>query len=294
MGTITSMTGFGMGEVEEEGVRVRVELRSVNSRFCDIQVRRPSNLSDLESPVRERLQQRVARGKVTASLTWEEGTESRVLPKLDVDAAHSYVRELEELRDLFSLQGKADLSLLAGLPGLFKVETDRLDPAEVRRLVLLALDRALDQFDEMRATEGKALAKDLSARLENVDEKLKQINELAEENRSQTQNRLREKIEALLQPGEVDETRLAMEVAMICERSDITEEIVRFRSHNDQFLATLRKGGDVGRRLNFLLQEINREANTINSKASEADIVHLVVDIKEEVERLREQVQNLA
>ena len=146
----------------------------------------------------------------------------------------------------------------------------------------------------MRRSEGAALVADLRARVELIEERLKQIATWAAEARQRLQAQLRQRVEALLRPGEVPEERLALEVVLLAERSDIAEEVVRFHSHNAQFMATLEKGGEVGRRLNFLLQEQNREANTISSKASESQIVHLAVEIKEEVERLREQVQNLA
>ena len=291
---ITSMTGFGSGERECEGVRVRVELRSVNSRFLDIQVRRSANLQEFEAKVRERLQQRVGRGKLMATLTWEEGEEKRGLPRLDEEVAGAYFTELQQLQELYGLSDGADLPMMAGLPGIFKTDSDAFPFEEAQTLILEAVDLALDELEQMRASEGAALEKDLRMRLDEIGQRLDRIAEVADNTREQARRRLREKIDGLLQPGEIGEERLALEVALICERADITEEIVRFRSHNSQFVETLDRGGDVGRRLNFLLQEIGREANTISSKASEAEIIHLVVDIKEEIERLREQVQNLA
>ncbi len=291
---VTSMTGFGSSAVEEQGVRVRVELRSVNSRFSDIQVRRPPSLQEFEPGIRERLQSRVARGKLTATVDLEESLEGSGLPRLDEEVARRYLVELQRLQGLCGLEGKADLNLLVGLPGLFKAETVELEREEMEKLVFQAVDQALDEFEHMRAEEGRMLAADLQARVGKLEKNLGRIQEMAAQTREQTRTRLREKIEALLAPGEVDEDRLVMEVALIAERSDITEEIVRFHSHNAQFIAALEKGEEVGRRLNFLLQEIHREANTISSKAAESEIIHLVVEIKEEVERLREQVQNLA
>jgi uncharacterized protein (TIGR00255 family) len=160
--------------------------------------------------------------------------------------------------------------------------------------MLAALDEALADMVAMRTKEGQALAEDLRRRVEAIEVHLEQIAALVPKTREQIQNRLREKVAALLEPGAIHEDRLAMEVALIAERSDITEEIVRFRSHNVQFFEALDKGGEVGKRFNFLLQEMNREANTISSKSSDSHIIHRVVEIKEDVERLREQVQNLA
>ena len=291
---ISSMTGFGSGEAEGEGVRVRVELRSVNSRFGDIQVRRPAHLQGFEACIRERLQSRIARGKVTATIEWEERAESSDLPCLDEEVARRYMDELQRLQEIYGLDGKAGLDLVAGLPGLFKTESVEFESEATEKLILQAVDQALDEFENMREQEGRALTEDLTARVNQLEENLQRIEAMAARAREQVHTRLREKVEALLQPGEMDEDRLAMEIVLLAERSDITEEIVRFHSHNVQFLGTLEKGGEVGRRLNFLLQEMHREANTISSKASDSEMIHLVVEIKEEVERLREQVQNLA
>jgi uncharacterized protein (TIGR00255 family) len=291
---IASMTGFGSGAAERPGLAARVEVRSVNSRFGEIQLRCPSRLQLLEAPLRERVAGRVARGKVSVVVEWEEQGAAALLPTLDEEIALNYLRELERLRQLGGLGGAPDLALVAGLPGVFKVASAAEAPPEAEELVFAALDQALDSFDQMRRSEGAALAADLRARIGAIEARLAQIAARAAQARERLQAQLREKVEGLLRPGEIPEERLALEVVLLAERSDIAEEVVRFRSHNAQFLAALDKGGEVGRRLNFLLQEQNREANTISSKASEAQIVHLAVEIKEEVERLREQVQNLA
>lgn len=291
---IFSMTGFGGGTAEAPGLAARAEVRAVNSRFCEIQLRCPSRLQALEAQLRERVASRVTRGKVSVIVEWEEQGATAVLPTLDEETARNYLRELERLRQLGELSGKADLALVASLPGVFKVAPAAEVAPEAEELVLKALDVALEGFDQMRRSEGAALVADLRARVELIEERLKQIATWAAEARQRLQAQLRQRVEALLRPGEVPEERLALEVVLLAERSDIAEEVVRFHSHNAQFMATLEKGGEVGRRLNFLLQEQNREANTISSKASESQIVHLAVEIKEEVERLREQVQNLA
>ena len=192
------------------------------------------------------------------------------------------------------VHGDVELAVLMRLPGVFRSGTDDGDDDENGALLQAAIGQALDDFLAMCQSEGAALAADLRSRIAKVEGLLSQIEARVPEARQQVQNRLRERIEELLNPGEVDESRLAMEIALIAERSDIMEEIVRFHSHNGQFLEALEKGGEVGRRFNFLLQEMNREANTISSKAANTPIVHAALEIKEEVERLREQVQNLA
>lgn len=293
MAAVTSMTGYGSGLAEADGFSARVELRSVNSRFCEVQVRCPQKLPELERSVRERIQKQINRGKINATIDLQEEQGSASLPQLDEEAASNYLAQLQKLKQLGGVDGKVELQLIIGLPGIFKTEGETR-PVDLEELVNIAVDEALDGLIAMRVEEGEALARDLRSRVSSIDRNLDAIRSAAATMREQIQARLRERVDGLLQPGEVDENRLAMEVVLIAERSDIMEEIVRFESHNRQFLATLDKGVEVGRRLNFLLQEINREANTISSKSSDIGVTHIVVEIKEEVERLREQVQNLA
>jgi uncharacterized protein (TIGR00255 family) len=288
------MTGFGGGAAEGQGVRLGVELRSVNSRYLDIQVRCPSNLQSFEQLIRERVQAQLSRGKVSVNFSWTEEAQQKTLPTLDEEVASGYLTQLQRLAELSQSDTQVDLALLARLPGVFSFAAAEPENDEAKELIQAALDEALVEMVAMRTKEGQALADDLRRRVEAVEAHLEHIAALVPRTREQIQNRLREKVAVLLEPGAIHEDRLAMEVALIAERSDITEEIVRFRSHNAQFFAALDKGGEVGKRFNFLLQEMNREANTISSKSSDSDIIHRVVEIKEEVERLREQVQNLA
>jgi len=291
---IASMTGFGAATAEGTGVRVRVVLRSVNGRFLDLQVRCPSSLQEFEPRIKERIQSRITRGKVTGSIEWEEDVDRGATPVLNEDAAQAYLPQLARLAKLADLEDKPALELLARLPGVFRTESVSPDPAEAERLVLEAVDGAVGELEAMRRTEGQTLARDLRARIAALDGYLSDIESMTGEIQERIRLRLREKVDNLLRPGEVNEDRLAMEVVLLAERSDITEEIVRFRSHNAQFLEALDAGGEVGRRLNFLLQEMHREVNTITSKASQSDLIHRAVEVKEEVERLREQIQNLA
>lgn len=293
MGQITSMTGFGSGSAEVEGVRVRAVLRSVNGRFLDLSLRNSSALQELEPRIRERVQSKLSRGKVTGTIEVEETAERSGLPELNVEVASQYVQELTRLAELGNT-GPVSLEVLARMPGLFRSEAPTPDPEQVEALVLQAVDAALTDMIEMRTSEGNALVIDLRARLNLLSDLTDKIEGIAAGGREDVRRRLRERVDALLQPGEVNEERLATEVVLIAERGDITEEIVRLRSHLEQFFEALDKGGEVGRRLNFLLQEMHREINTISSKSADSGIIHHAVDVKEEVERLREQVQNLA
>ena len=288
------MTGFGSGAAEGQGQQVVVELRSVNSRYLDIQIRSSANLQPFEQAIRERIQTSISRGKLSANISWTEEGQQTALPQLDAEVATAYVAQLQQLAKIAQADLDPDLGLLSRLPGIFRFESSEIEGEEVQILLFAALDQALSDLLAMRGSEGEALAADLRGRVDLIEKYLEEIAELVPHTREQIHNRLREKIAVLLEPGAIAEERLAMEVVLIAERSDITEEIVRFRSHNAQFTEALDNGGEVGRRFNFLLQEMNREANTISSKSSDPEIIHRVVEIKEEVERLREQVQNLA
>ena len=290
---ITSMTGFGSGKIQVEGALVRATVRTVNGRFLDVQVRCPSAIQELESRIRERVQQVLTRGKVSVSIEWE-AVGSGGEPVLNEVTAARYAADFQRLAEIAGIGGEVDIAGLARMPGVFSTDTAAFDAATAAEPVQSALDAALVECDAMRRSEGETLAADLRLRIAELDESNSTMERLADHAREQYLIRLRERVASLLEPGAIDEDRLAMEVVMLAERSDITEEIVRFRSHTAQFVESLDSGGDVGRRMNFLLQEMHREANTISSKASDTEIVHCVLGVKEGVERMREQVQNLA
>lgn len=291
---IYSMTGLGSGIVEGDHGRLAVTVRSVNSRFFDLQIRCPGRLAACENIVRQTVQDRLSRGKVTVHIDWEQTVAEASLPQLDEAVAQRYLDELERLSSLAGQEAKADIALVASMPGVFRSAETAVDLEAVQADLVVAVEAALVDYDQMRSAEGEALTRDLLARLDALDGLIDRVEAAGAAEREAMPKRLRAKIEELVRPGEVDPDRLAMEVALLAERGDITEEFVRFRSHNVQFRTALEKGGDVGKRLNFLLQEMNREANTIASKSTASDAVHLAVEIKEEVERLREQIQNLA
>lgn len=292
---IISMTGFGSGRAEGGAASVRATVRSLNGRFLDVQVRCPAPLRELESAVGERVQEVVSRGKVTVLVELEESpAPGDTGPVLDLETARRYVAGLKRLAEAEGFQPAISLGSVAAMPGVFRNDPVPLDTESAAPLVMSAVDEALRECDGMRKAEGQALARDLRARVASLQDLRREIETLAAGSREQHLSRLREKVAALLEPGAIDEDRLAMEVVMVAERSDIAEELVRFGSHTEQFAETLETGGDVGKRLNFLLQEMHREANTIGSKATATGIVHEVLAVKEEIERMREQVQNLA
>jgi len=289
---IKSMTGFGRGEAEREGVTVTVEAISVNNRFCDVAVRMPRSFSEMESKLAEKVRARIRRGRVNLSVTCKEAAVGEKALEVNVELARVYRDMLSELQKELDLDGSVDVHLIASLPDVFKYEPKEVASEHIWALVSEASDAALDALDEMRRAEGERLYDDFVERIGGLEELLHQIEESAPERVVRLRDRLREQVARLL-TEQVDEQRLAMEIALFAERSDVTEECVRFHSHDQQFLTALEAGEAVGRKLNFLLQEMNREANTIGAKANDATISHFVVAIKEEIEKLREQVQNV-
>ena len=212
---------------------------------------------------------------------------------LNMEVLHAYREGLEGLRAQIEDPGRIDPVRLAALPGVFEFRTDPPDLEAIWRALEPACRRAVEQCSAMRRLEGEKLAQDFVERIGRLDELVGKVEALAPERVNAVRQRIEEKLSEFLRPEQVDENRLLMEIALLAERSDVTEELVRFRSHNGQFLETIQRDEAVGRRLNFLLQEMLREANTIGSKAGDADIAHVVVGIKEELEKVKEQVQNI-
>ena len=294
---IRSMTGFGCASFQVGGIAFEVEVRSVNHRHLDLRVRLPRPLSVLEPAVRERAQSRISRGKVDVGVSVPEGAVSLQRIGIDRDAVREYARIAAELQESEGLAGPLSVDALLGLPGVARFAERELPPEDLEAGLLDAVGRAADALDEMRVGEGAALERDLLARLETVARLSHSIEARAGEVRDAARERLRKRAEQLkLETGILDEARLHQEIVIAAERLDITEEIVRLRSHADQFreiVATAGCGRPVGRRLDFLLQEFAREANTIGAKGSDSPVAHWVVELKTEIERMREQVQNV-
>jgi uncharacterized protein (TIGR00255 family) len=290
---IESMTGYGQGETEGDGVKVTVEVRSVNNRFLDQQIRLPRFLHPLESRVRETAGSFISRGKLNLSLTWEQMDEGAVSITVDLETARELRKLLEQLKTSLDLEGEVRLEHLMNFSEIFQQERQEWDPDRAWSPVEQAVRQAMEQLRKMRRKEGRQLEKDMVARLDHLEELLDEIESSYPDNVREIQKRLRERISELIEAPQVDEQRLAMEVAILAEKADITEECVRFRSHIKLFRQALEADGPVGRKLNFLLQELNREANTMTSKANDVTVAHRVVEIKEDIERIREQVQNV-
>ncbi|MDA0710444.1 MAG: YicC family protein [bacterium] len=290
---IASMTGFGKGIAEGNIGRVTVEVRSVNGRYGDVNVHMPRNLSALESRIKESVLLSISRGRVDVAVDIQGQQADLGVPILRKEVLRGYLEGIRTIQAEVGQTDAIDAVQLAGLSHLFTFETPTLDSELIWQTLEIALKTAIDGCLSMRIAEGGKLTSDFRDRINQLSGLISRVEELAPQRIDAVRQKLNDKLAQLLTPEQVDKNRLMMEIALLAERSDVTEECVRFRSHNEQYLNMLNSGEAVGRRLNFLLQEMLREANTIGSKAGDAEIAHIVVDIKEELEKLKEQVQNI-
>jgi len=292
---IRSMTGFGRAQLEVEGVSFSVELRTVNHRHLDLSVRLPRALAGLEAELRRALGARFARGKLDLVVSAPFGA-TKAEVELDRALADRYAEFARTLAAERGTSGELRAAELLALPGVARVLEHALDEQAVRPALVAAVERAAAAADAMRTAEGEALERELRARLGAVRELAEAVSARSGEVVAAARERLRKRAEPLREEsGIADEARLLQEIVLAAERMDVTEEVVRLASHVAQFEAALAAsaGAPVGRKLEFLLQEMGREANTIGSKAADAPIAHRVVDLKTELERMREQVLNV-
>jgi uncharacterized protein (TIGR00255 family) len=287
------MTGFGAGELTITAGRYVVEARSVNHRFLEVLVRLPRDLSPLEDRIRARVQQRVLRGRIEIAIIRENyGKRARTV-KVDVDLAKTFTAALNDLKQALELPGTADLSMMVGLPDLIKIEEQKEDLETCWLPISEGIGQALDRLVAMRETEGARLAQDLEQRLGRLSQRIDEVERRAPMVVKDYAARLMRRIGELVGTVPLDEGRVATEVAVFADRCDIAEEVTRFRSHLAQIRQTLDAEGAIGRTLEFIVQELGREANTMGSKANDLEIARAVIAIKGELESLREQIQNV-
>ncbi|HVP39463.1 MAG TPA: YicC/YloC family endoribonuclease [Candidatus Saccharimonadales bacterium] len=291
---IRSMTGYGRAELTDGTGRWTAEIRSVNHRFCEISLRLPRFVQHLEQRARTLLQDRLMRGKITVNVVFEgQAAPDAGGLRLDIPLLDRYFALLAEVRERFHLAEPVSLATLAGLPDVLVWEAPGGDDAAGWPSLERVLELAGKEITRMKELEGGALASDFRQRLGMILGDLGEVEARAPVRIEEAQRRLQERLGQLLSNGPVDPGRLAQEVAIYVDRMDCTEECVRLRTHCDHFEKLIGAAPSAGRRLNFLLQEMNREANTIGSKASDAVITQKVMCIKEELEKLREQIQNI-
>jgi uncharacterized protein (TIGR00255 family) len=290
---IFSMTGFGRSELKQNGLEVQVEIRSLNHRFLEVEIRAPKHVLVFEQEIKDLVRSHLSRGRVNVTIAAKGEEEPTAGLAVDKALAATYIRLLRELQKELKLEGGIKLEQLLTLPDIITYESTKPAESNIWAPLKQAIEMALQDLKNMRLKEGEEIKKDLQSRILGIDAIIKSIEEHSKNKSAQALERLKERVSSLLKLEGLDAGRLEMEVALMADKLDVTEECTRFKSHNALFLDYLENGKSEGRKLNFLLQEMHREANTIGAKANDAAIAHYVVEIKEEVEKLREQVQNL-
>ncbi len=288
-----SMTGFGRATVGTDGHTCTAEIRTVNHRYCEISIRLPRAMQPLEPEARRLLQERFPRGSISVTVTVDGREDDPGTLAVNAPVARRYIELLRELQREQGLAGEIDVNTVALLPDVWTYQHVDEDSSALWPVLAAALSEGAMRVDENRAREGEHLEREFKLRIGRMAEQLERIEVRAPPRAREMKDRLRARLGLLLAEGEIDPGRLAQEMAVLADRIDYTEELVRLRTHTCQFLDLAAGRGPHGRRLNFLIQEMGREANTIGSKANDPEVSAVVIELKEEIEKLREQVQNV-
>lgn len=290
---VRSMTGFGRAKAQIDGLDITVEIKSVNHRYFEFSCRSPRAYSFLEEKIKSRLSESISRGKVEVSVLIDDNTENATVVEINREYANAYLKALSDLSKEYRIKNDVKVSSLVGNSDIFKVKRQVLEDEVVTSAVFTVLEEALQNFIDMRTTEGQRLLKDVTDRASYILEKVSFIEERSPQTVENYRNRIEQKIKDLLGDTTIDEQRILTEVAIFADKVAVAEETVRLRSHIKQFETLMSSNDAVGRKLDFIVQEMNRETNTIGSKAQDIEIAHTVVDIKSEIEKIREQIQNM-
>jgi len=289
---IKSMTGFGRGRYENEGRSYTVDIKSVNHKYTDISVRLPRFLNSEEDKIRKRISSAISRGKVDVLISFENYSSKGTNIRINKELAKEYIKELKSLADETDLQFNVDVIDISKFPEILKIE-DTQDEELIGKELMLAVDGALEKFISMRELEGTRLIQDIEQRIYFIQNKVNEITEFSNTLVAEYMEKLKIRVNELLEPNTVDENRLMQEIVIFSDKSSIEEELTRLKSHMSQFLELIKQSSPIGKKIDFLIQEINREVNTIGSKANCLDITNRVIEIKTEVENIREQIQNV-
>ncbi len=290
---IKSMTGFGRAEISEDNRKFTVELKSVNHRYLDVNIKMPKKFNFFESSIRNLLKEYIQRGKVDVFITYEDYSESNVSVKYNAELAKEYLGYLNQMAEQFGLENDIRVSTLSRYPEVLSMEEVNADEKQIWMLLEKTIRQAASQFVESRVKEGEALRDDLISKLDgmlvHVDYIAQRSPEIVEEYKA----KIYDKVKELLTDAQVEDNRILMEVTIFADKICVDEEIVRLRSHIETTRQTLLEGGSIGRKLDFIAQEMNREANTTLSKANNLDISNRAIELKTEIEKVREQIQNI-
>ncbi|BCN31589.1 YicC/YloC family endoribonuclease [Anaeromicropila herbilytica] len=290
---IKSMTGFGRYEISNEEKKIIVEMKAVNHRYCDISIKMPKKLSFFEAGIRNVLKKYIQRGKVDIFITYEDYTENKICVKYNEDIAREYYNNLTKISEQFQLENDVRVSTLSRYPEVLILEEQTVDETELWKLLEKVVEEAAKRFVETRITEGNELKKDLINKLDGMLAHVDYIETRSPEIVSEYREKLTQKVSELLGDTKIDESVLATEITIFADKICVDEETVRLKSHIKNMKATLEEGESVGRKLDFIAQEMNREANTILSKSNDLSVTNTAIDLKTEIEKIREQIQNI-
>lgn len=290
---LKSMTGFGRAEVMDSDKKITVELKSVNHRYLDMNVKMPKKFSFFEAAIRNVLKKYIQRGKVDVFISYEDYTENRVALRYNKELAGEYLRYLNAMAEEFQLKNDVSASVLSHYPEVLVMEEEPVDENEIWTALEQVLTEAAVQFVISRETEGQNLKADLFGKLEALDQKVDQIEARGPEILRAYRERLMQRMREFLEDTQIEESRIAAEVVLFADKICTDEETVRLHSHIKNMKEVLESGNGIGRKLDFIAQEMNREANTILSKANDLEVSNIAIDLKTEIEKIREQIQNI-
>lgn len=290
---LKSMTGFGRCEIAHVDRKITVEMKAVNHRYCDISIKMPKKLSFFEAGIRNLLKQYIGRGKIDIYITYEDYTENNVCVKYNADLAREYFINLEKMSKEFGIDNDIRVSALSRFPDVFTLEEQTIDEKELWELVEEAVRSAASRFVETRIAEGEHLKQDIIGKLDSMLSMVDFIETRSPEVVNEYRNRLMAKVTELLGDTKVEESILVTEVTVFADKICVDEETVRLKSHIKNMKEALNESENVGRKLDFIAQEMNREANTILSKANDLEVTNKAIDLKTEIEKVREQIQNI-
>ena len=290
---VRSMTGFGRAKNQINGFDVTVEIKSVNHRYFEFSLRIPRSYNFLEEKIKNFLSQKISRGKVEVSILIDDLNQNSTVVEINREYADAYIKALADLSKEYKIKNDLKVSTLALNSEMFKVRRVAVEDEVIESAIMPVLEEAVENFISMRSVEGERLLKDVTSRTENILSKVEFVEARSPETVTAYKEKITQKIKEMLSDNTVDEQRVLTEVAIFADKVAVAEETVRLRSHIKQFNSLLLSDEAVGRKLDFIVQEMNREANTIGSKAQDIEIAHTVVDIKSEIEKIREQIQNM-
>lgn len=290
---IKSMTGFGRCEIQEAERKLTVEMKSVNHRYLDVNIKMPKKLNFFEAAIRNELKNYIQRGKVDLFITYEDFTETNVCVKYNRELAAEYMNYIAQMAEDFGLDNDVRVSTLSRYPEILTMEEQTIDEEELWQLLHKAIKGAAEGFVDTRIKEGENLKNDLLEKLDGMLAHVAFITERSPQIITEYKQKLEDKVKELLSDTNVDENRLLMEVTIFADKVCVDEELVRLKSHIETTRETLLQGGSIGRKLDFIAQEMNREANTILSKSSDLEISNRAIELKTEIEKVREQIQNI-